>query len=140
MLKKSPQRDHLFVHPGPGAVVAHFGMDGIGKINGRGPFGQHFYLALRGKNINLVGKQIDTDRFQKLPGILHFLRIQELSDPFEFFGIGFIEGLPFFVLPVGGNPFFSHPVHFLGPDLNLDPLSERTDDLGMERLILIGFR
>ncbi len=82
MLKRGPQGDHFFVDPGPGTMMPHIGMDGIGKINGGSPFRENFNLTLRSKHIDLVGKQIDTDRFQKLPRVLvNFLRFQKLPDP-----------------------------------------------------------
>ncbi|MNJ42088.1 hypothetical protein D3C77_370390 [compost metagenome] len=46
----------------------------------------------------------------------------------------------FFIRPVGGNPVFRSPVHFLRTDLNLSRLSSRAHNGGMQRLIHIGLR
>ncbi len=55
--------DHATVHLGAHALMADFRMDFIGKINGRGAFGEGLDLSPGGKNIDLIRKKIHPDVF-----------------------------------------------------------------------------
>src|SRR3989441_12816956 len=63
------QRDHASVHFGAHASVAHFGVNRVSKVNGRGITWQNHNLALRGEDINLFRIEIDLERGEKLVGI-----------------------------------------------------------------------
>ena len=71
--QRVPQRNHLAVHLRAGALMPHFSVDGVGKINRRGAARQHDDAALRGERINLFGIQVHAQSRKKLAGLLHFL-------------------------------------------------------------------
>ena len=64
------QRHRIAIDFGGYRLVAHVGVDGVRKINGRGSAGQRHDLALGRKDIDRVWKQVDLDvldEFTRVP-------------------------------------------------------------------------
>ena len=120
-----------------GHPVAHGGMDGIGKIDGRRPLGQVNDVAPGGEHIDLVSKQVGLDIFDEIGGVGVLLALYKLADP----GKGLLLlGAPqaVFVFPVGGDAVFRLAVHLLGADLHLKGDALGADDHRVQRLVAVG--
>ena len=134
------ERHHAAVHLGASAGVSYFGVNGVGKINGRGVAGQHHDFALGSKGVNLFRIKVDLERGKKLAGIGNFLLpLHHLPQPGKaLFVLG--RNGTVFVLPVGGNAFFRHFMHLLGADLDFAGDAVFRDHGGVQRLVKIGPR
>ena len=106
-------------------------MDGIGKVDGRGPSRQIDHIPLGGKDKDFVTEQIHLDVLDKVLGLGVLLGFQQLTDP----GKGLFVLLafqPVFVLPVGGHAVFRRAVHLPGADLHLKGDALPADDHGVQ--------
>ena len=131
------QRHHAPVDLGAHATVTDFGVNGVGKIDGRGLPRQHHNLALGREGVHLFRIQVD------LKGGKEFGRIRYVSLPLDhlpqpgqsLFVLG--RDWAIFVLPVRRDAFFGHAVHFLGSNLHFERGAILGDHRGMQRLIKI---
>ena len=115
------QRHNLAVHLGAHALVAHGGMDAVGKVQGRGALGHGDHVALGGKEENLLGKQIGLEGIDKLLAVAGFiLPVQNLTHPEQLAVQVIAPAAALLVAPVGGNAVLSHTVHLPGADLHLE--------------------
>jgi hypothetical protein len=75
---------------------------------------------------------------QKFLGVLKiFLPLEQLPEPGKSLNVADLKLFPFFVAPVGRDTFLGNPMHFMGANLNLDPLAVRSNHARMQRLIHI---
>ena len=133
------QGHHAAVDLGAGAAVAHFRVDGIGKIHQRGAPGQFLDIAGGGKGINLIRIELQAHPLQEFLGVLQLLlEVHHLLEPGEALGVLFVEGPPLLVAPVGRNAFFGHPVHLPGADLDFQAFAALADHRGVDGLVHVG--
>ena len=119
-------------------MVAHVAVNGVGKVNGRGPLrhGEHF--ALGGENVDRVRKQIDLHVVPELAGIARFgLNVQQRLQPLGvqrllLAALGLVQ-------PVGSHPRLSDDVHGFGAQLKFDVHPRWANQRGVQRLVAIGF-
>ena len=92
---------------------------------------------MRGKHINLAGKQIDLEVFQEFQGVGGIAeRLQEALEPLMRFHVEIIEiRVAALVKPMRSHPGLSDPVHLRSADLDFDRGAERTPQGIMQRLI-----
>ena len=84
VLELVAQRHHLAVHPGPDALVADLGVDGVGEVDGRRAAGQHLDLALRREAVHLLRVEVELQRLQELARVLDLLLpLEQLPQPGE---------------------------------------------------------
>ena len=78
------QRHHAAVHLGADAGVAHLGVNGVGKIDGRAVGGNHHHLSLGREGVDLVGIEVHLQAGEELVGVGHLLLpLDELANPVE---------------------------------------------------------
>ena len=131
------QRDDPAVHLGAHHPVAHGGVDGVGKVDGRGAGGQVLHVAARCEDEHLIGEHIDLQRVDIVLCVRALLVFQQTADPLVApFGAGALAVL--LVFPVGGHAVLGDLVHLLGADLHLEGQAVRADDRGVEGLISVG--
>ena len=118
-------------------VVAHGGVDVIGKVNGRGPGGQVDHVAPGGEYEHLVGEHVHLQGVDKLLGIGALLILQQTPDPLIPALVAAALAV-LLILPVGGDAVFGHLVHLLGADLHLERDAVLAHDGGVEALVHIG--
>jgi len=103
------------------------------------PPGQFLDIAGGGEGINLFRIELQTHPFQEFLGVLQLLlEVHHLLEPGEALGVFFVVGPPLFIAPVGRNPFFSHPVHLPGADLNLQALAALADHRSVDGLVHVA--
>jgi hypothetical protein len=129
VLEFGAQGHLLTIDPGGHGAVADIAVDGVGKVHHGGPAGQRQDLALRGEHIDGVRVEIHLDVVPELGGIAGLaLDVQQRLEPLvaKPLGVGCIRvaGL---VEPMGRHTRFSHQVHGLGAQLELDVDARRTD-------------
>ncbi len=134
------QRHHLAVHLCAHALMADFGVHGIGEVDGSGPAGQLQHAPFGRERVNLDGRQIHFQRGEKFAGFLQLLRpFNQLAHPGD--ALVVIAGSRFaaFVFPVSGDAFFRDAVHFLRADLHFKRLAAMQNG-GMQGLIQVRAR
>ena len=119
-------------------------MDRIGKVDGRRARRQVLHVPLGGEAEYSIRKEVEIglEEVHELPVVAHvLLPLEDLAEPGEFLLLAGHRdaGAGFLVFPVGRNTVFSGPVHFPGPDLNLERRSVRSDQGRVEGLVHIGF-
>src|SRR5271156_407499 len=120
-----------------GALVADFGVNGVGKIDCRSVAGQHHDAALGSEGVDLFGIQIDAQRRHEFAGFLHFLHpLDELAHPDDALIVGGRDCVAVFVFPVSGDALFGDAMHFLRADLHFESLAA-VNHRGVERLIQV---
>ncbi|CAN3986084.1 Catabolite control protein, partial [Dysosmobacter welbionis] len=75
------QRDDPAVHLGAHHPVAHGGVDGVGKVDGRGAGGQVLHVAARCEDEHLIGEHIDLQRVDIVLCVRALLVFQQTADP-----------------------------------------------------------
>ena len=122
---------------GSGHPVADGRVDGVCKVNGGSTLGQVDHVAPGRKHINLVGKEVGFDIFDKVGGIGILLTFDQLTHPGEgSFLLGALQAV--FILPVGSDAVFGLGIHLLRADLHLKGDALSTDDHGMQTLVAVG--
>ena len=102
------------------AAVAHVSVHGIGEVHCRGTARQLEDPAFGGEHINLVGKKVDLDAFDKFQRVARsLLHLQQALYPLPGTGMAAIGGQAVgFVKPVCSDAIVRHGLHF--PSANLD--------------------
>ena len=122
-------------------MVAHVGVDHIGKIDGRGAGGEVDHVALGGKDEDLVGKHVDLQVVEEVLRVGLLLAFQQAPDPGKAVLVAGAQhgaALTHLVFPVGGNAVFSRVMHLPGADLHLEGDARAADNGGVDALIHIG--
>jgi len=131
------QRYHLAVHLGADALVPHFGVDHVRKIDWGGAARKFQHAAFRRKGVNFDRGEIHFQGGEKFSGFLKLLRpFDELTHPGDALVVIFRSRLSGLVFPVRGNAFLRDAVHFLRADLHLEGLAA-VEHGGMQGLIKI---
>ena len=139
VLQLVAQGDHLPVHPGPDALVAHLGVDGVGEVDGGGAAREHLDLTRGGEAVHLLGVEVELEGVQELVGVLDLLLpLEELAQPGEGVVVLSHPGATLLVLPVGRDALLGDLVHLVGADLDLEGMAVVADDRGVERLVAVG--
>ena len=120
-----------------GHPVADGRVDGVGKVDRSCALGQIDHVAPGRKHINLVGKKVGFDVFDKVGGVRILLAFDQLANPGEG---GFLLGAlqTVFIFPVGGDAVFGLGIHLFGADLHLKGDALGADDHGMQALVAVG--
>ncbi len=125
VLQRRGERGKAIINAHSLAVITHFGVNAIGKINSRRSFTQTHHIALGREHKHLFIEEVFLDRTQEVVAVVAntiLLPIHQLPQPVEALRIR-AQGRrrsALFVFPVGGDAEFSHAVHFGGADLHLD--------------------
>src|SRR2546428_7443323 len=131
------QRNHLAVDLCADALVADFGVNHVGKINGGGATRKLEHAPFRRERVDFDRRQIDFQRGEKFSGFLKLLGpFDELAHPGDALVVIFRSWLAALVFPVRGNAFLRDAMHFLRADLYLERLAA-VEHAGVERLIKI---
>ena len=131
--------DHAAIDLGARHVVAHGGVDVIGKVDGCGPGGQVDDVAPGGEHENLVGEQVHPHGTHEFLGVHVLLALQQLTHPLKgLLGAQLGVGHALLVLPVGGDAVLGGVVHLPGADLHLEGDALPADDGGVEGLVAVG--
>lgn len=135
-----PEGHKLAVHTRAGTVVADIGVDQIRQIDRSRAGWQGFHVAFGREHEDLIGKQIDFDRFHELGRVVEgLLPLHELAEPRKLLVVIIAAaGFALFVGPVGGDAVFGDAVHLVGADLDLDALGLGPDERGVQRLVHVG--
>ena len=140
-LQLGAQRHHAGVHFGAHTALAHFGVDGVGKIHRRGVARQNDHLALGSEGVNLFWVKIEFEAAEEFAGVFDvFLPVHHLPQPRQPLFVFGGDWHAVFVFPVGGDAVFAHVVHLFGADLHLEGRAILRDHGGMQRLVKIGPR
>ena len=119
--------------------VAHGGVDGIGKVDGRCPGGQIDDIAAGGKDKDLVGEEIDLQRADVFLRLGVLLVFQQTAHPGKgLLGAQLLVAQALLILPVGRHAVLGHVVHLPGTDLDLKGDALAADDGGVEGLVHVG--
>ena len=124
-------------------MVAHVGVNGVGKVHRRGTARQCQDLGFGREHINRVGVQVDLDVLEKLRRVARFvLNVDQRLHPhgaqaLRLLGMG-RAALKRLVHPVRRNAFFGHGVHGLGANLELHGRAQRAHQRGVQRLVAVG--
>ena len=115
-------------------------MNGISEINCRCPARQSDQPALGCKTKNLIVKKFQFGMFEKFFRITFGQLFDSSPQPcisptFMAHALGGV----IFVQSMGGNAEISNFIHFLGTDLQFDPLTARPDNRRMDRAVIILF-
>ena len=133
-----PQRNHLPIHFGAHALVAHFRVHHISKIHGRGAARQFQHAPFGRKRVDFHRREIHLQRGKKFARLLHFLRpLDELPHPRN--ALIVLRAPSNFVLPVRRHAFFRHSMHVLRADLHFKGLPA-VQERRVERLVQIWAR
>src|SRR5688572_30602300 len=117
-------------------------MHGISKIDRSRTGWQLNNLALGSKYIDLIGKEVNFDvfdKFERVPRIaLHF---QQALHPLARTAVTSVDGLTAvgFVEEMRSDAAVSHFVHFLGADLHFNRHPMHSHQHRMQRLVTVGF-
>src|SRR5690606_3100499 len=122
-------------------MMADFRVNRVSKIDQGRASWKHEDIALRGKDVDLVGEKIDLHAFKKLGRVLQVaLKISKFLQPAKFSRVLRIypSPTPLFVLPMGSHTLLGHSMHLVRADLHFDPLPPRTNQSRVEGLIHVG--
>src|SRR5690606_27529280 len=122
--------------------IAHLGVYRVGEVDRRGADRQFLDLALRRKDIDLVGKQVDLDALDKLHRVagllLHF---QQATHPRLGTGVRRRTGITVsLVQPVRRDAVVGHGIHFLGANLYFQRNTRARLQRGVQRLVAVCLR
>ena len=116
-------------------------MDAVSKINRHRALRQVNYIAIRGKDENLIRENIHLQCFQILGGVIHLmLQVHHLPQPGNLFLVviaGTYAASGFLVLPVGCHAVFGNLVHGKGTNLDFQRVAPG-HDRGMQGLVAVG--
>jgi len=133
VLQFIPQGNYFPVDLGPDARIADIGVNTVGKIDGRRPFGKGDNVSFRGEYINLLRKQRQLEIGHELPRIFDLLLHFQHFAQFLYLGVFIVfKCPPFLVFPVRGDALFRPLMHRPCPNLNFEPLSVGTDHRCMQ--------
>ena len=121
-------------------MVAHFGVNFVGKVNGSGVDGQVVDVALGGEHKDFVIKDVDADGIHKFScATCVLLCVHNFTKPTDFaFHIALHpRGFALFVFPVSGDTIFRNLVHFVGADLDFKGFVEACHHGGVQGLIIV---
>ena len=129
--------DDAAVDLGAGHVVAHGGVDGVGKVDGRGAGGQVDDIAVGGEHEHLIGEHVHLQGVDKVLGIGALLILQQAAHPFV---AALVTGAlaVLLVLPVGGHAVLGHLMHLPGADLYLEGDAALAHHRGVQTLVHVG--
>ena len=131
------QRNHASVNFGADAGVAHFGMNGVGEIDGRGIARQNHDFSLGSEGVDLFGIEVDFQRGKKFVGIADVaLPLDHLPQPGEALFVLGGDGAVF-VFPVSRDSLLRHLVHFFGANLDFKRRAVFCDHRSVQRLVEI---
>ena len=123
------------------AAISDGGMYRISEVDRGRALGQRHDVAGRRKHINLVGKQVYLDAFEKLFRTAGLLNLDKVGEPLPCPPLRCCARLVLrFVLPVCGNAGFGHPVHLHGANLHFERQSFGAEQGCMQRLITVDTR
>ena len=108
----------LFVDFGTDTMVAHIGVDGIGKIQYSGTFGKLEQVPLRGEHENFIFIQIHFELVHELEVVVVLQRAAYVVKPFVHSAFSAFNT---FVSPMRGQSSFGYFVHSPGTYLYLYP-------------------
>ena len=138
---------HRTVDLGTDAVVAHLGVNGVGKVERRGAGAKRHDLALGRKDKNLLVKQVDLQRVQVFLSVGDLVRRRPIERMFEpvnlvvqtlgIIGLRRRRSARLLIEPVGGNAVLGLLMHLVGSNLNLERAGRGADNRRMERLVVI---
>ena len=141
------ERGHRTVDLSADAVVAHLGVNGVGKVERRGAGTKRHDLALGCKDEDLLVEQIDLQRVQVFLGVRNLVRSRPIERMFEpvnlvvqtlgVIGLGSRRSARLLIEPVGGNAVLGLLMHLIGSNLNLERAGRGADNRRMERLVVI---
>ena len=142
VLQFGGERRDLAVDLAADGVVADVGMHRIGEIDRRRLARQRDQLALGRETEHLVLEQLQLGMFEKLLRVGAFGQQRDgaAQPPI---GIGFARQQfgrragRVLVERMSGDAVFGDLVHFLGADLQFDPLVAGPDDGGMDRAVIV---
>ena len=137
VLQPVVQRHNAAVDLGGHHVVAHGGVDVIGKVDGRGAGRQVDHVALGGKHEHLVGEHVHLQGVDKVLGVGALLILQQAAHPLIAALVAAALSV-LLVFPVGGDAVFRHLVHLLGADLHLEGDAALAHHRGVQALVQIG--
>ena len=134
------QRHHAAVDLGADAGVAHFGVNGVGEVDGRAVGRNHHHLPLGREGVDLVGIEVHLQAGEELVGVGHLLLpLDELADPVQALLVaGRDRAFAGLVLPVRGDAFLGDAVHLFGADLHFELVAAGAHHRGVQRLIAVG--
>ena len=113
------QRNHLAIHFGAHALVPHFGVHHVRKIERGGPARQFQHAAFRRKRVDFYRGEIHFQGGKKLAWLLHLLRpLDELAHPGNALIVILCARLAGLVFPVRRHTFFRDAMHVLGANLH----------------------
>ena len=137
VLQPVVQRHDAAVHLGRHHVVAHGGMDVIGKVDGRGAGRQVDHVAVGGEHKHLVGEHVYLQRMDEVLRVGALLILQQAAHPLVAALVAAALSV-LLVLPVGGDAVFRHLVHLLGANLYLKGDAALAHHRGVQALVQIG--
>ena len=137
------ERHHFAVDLGTDAVMPDLRVDAVGKIDRIRSFRQVQYIALRRKDKDLIGEDIDLQGLEIFFRVLEFLlQAHHLAEPVHLL-VDFRSGTDalarFLVLPMGGDTKLRHLMHGERADLDFERVAFR-HDRRVQRLIAVRFR
>ena len=137
------QRYQLAVDLGPYAVMAHFRMNAVSKVNGNRAFRQIHHITFGRKDKDFIRENIHFQGFKVFLGVAEFLlETHHLPQPVHLLVHGAARRRAlavFLVLPMSRDTELRHLMHMEGANLNFQRIAAR-HHRGMQRLIAIGFR
>ena len=141
------ERRYRTVNLGADAVVAHLGVNGVGKVERRGAGTKCHDLALGRKDKNLLVKQVNLQRVQVFLGVGDLIRRSPIERMFEpvnlvvqalgIIGLRRRRSARLLIEPVGSNAVLGLLVHLVGSNLNLERAGRGADNRRVERLVVI---
>jgi len=131
------QRHDAAVHLGRHHVVAHGGVDVIGKVDGRGAGRQVDHVAVGGEHKHLVGEHVYLQGVDEVLRVGALLILQQAAHPLIAALVAAALSV-LLVLPVGGDAVFRHLVHLLGANLYLKGDAALAHHRGVQALVQIG--
>src|SRR5271168_163230 len=121
--KRVTQRHHLAVHARADALVADFGMHGVGEVHGSGAARERDHFPLGREGVDLFGIQVHAQGGEELGGLLHLLHpLDELAHPDDALIVAAGDALAVLIFPVRGHALLGDAMHFLGADLDFEGL------------------
>ena len=117
-------------------MVAHIGVDGIGKIQYSGTFGKLEQVPLRGEHENFIFIQIHFELVHELEVVVVLQRAAYVVEPFVHSAFSAFNT---FVSPMRGQSSFGYFVHSFGSDLHFHPFVLRPEDRDMQAFVTVAF-
>ncbi len=135
--KAMAQRNDLPVHFRADALVADFGVHGVGEIHGRRAARQRQHFPFRGECVDFLGVQVHLQRGHEFRRLLHLLDpLDQLAHPQNALVVRVGNVLAVLVSPMRGDALLGDAVHFLRTDLHFKRLPG-VDHCRMQRLVQV---